>query len=83
MRTQTNRIARQVIAETGIGTVVFNDKLTDGSRSLKVWGWTITEYLQAKQRLEAAGCQVFLVQFATPVNFGQSLRSQIRLRVVE
>lgn len=84
MRTQTNRIARQVIAQTGRGTCIFNDKLVDGSRSLKVWGWSISEYRMAKRLLEEAGCEANIKQFNTVNSQGGWVRKlQTRLQVIE
>jgi hypothetical protein len=79
--TLTNKVARVVMATSGKGTTIFNDKLVDGSRSLKVWGWTRGEYFQAKQLLEQAGCQAELVEFVA--NKWGSIKKQIRLHVVE
>ena len=54
--TQTTRVARSIIHKTGRGSVIFNDRLADGKRSLKVWGWDMGEYLKAKRMLEKQGC---------------------------
>lgn len=51
------KIVRSVV---GKDKVVFNDMLSDGARSFKVWnchGWWIT----AERKLEAAGFQVELM----------------------
>ena len=79
--TLTNKVARVVMATTGKGTYIFNDKLVDGTRSLKVWGWTRGEYFQAKQLLEQAGCEAELVEFVA-WRYGKKFK-QVRLHVVE
>jgi hypothetical protein len=63
MLTKTGAIARAVIAMTGRGHMVFNDRLTDGRRSLKVWGWTDKDYETARELLTRAGCQVRVEEF--------------------
>ena len=79
--TLTTRVAQVVRATTGKGTQIFNDKLEDGTRSLKVWGWTRGEYFQAKQLLEQAGCTCDIVEFMT--RRWRARYKQIRLHVVE
>ena len=44
------------------GQFVFNDRLRDGRRSLKVWGWDKDTYARAKDMLEAAGCRCVIVK---------------------
>jgi hypothetical protein len=63
MLTKTGAIARAVIAMTGRGHMVFNDRLKDGRRSLKVWGWTNKDYETARELLTRAGCQVWVGDF--------------------
>lgn len=41
---------------------VFIDKLKDGRRSLKVWGWTAAQYAHAIDFLLARGCHVHVVK---------------------
>jgi hypothetical protein len=77
--TLTRKVAETVKAMTKRGTVIFNDKLCDGTRSLKVWGWTEMEYGRAQAMLSEAGCQVELVRFTKRY----SNREQIRLHVTE
>lgn len=60
MITTTTKVAKKII-KTGKGRNIFNDKLVDGRRSLKVWGWDTTEYLKAKRKLEKKGCVVEVV----------------------
>ena len=81
MMTKTAQIARAVTAMSGRGFCMFNDRLRDGRRSLKVWGWTAKEYETARDLLTQAGCGVTLVEFEG-VSWGMSKR-QIRLHVAE
>ena len=59
-RTKTGRVARE-LSKDGF---IFNDRLRDGRRSLKVWGWSERQYLLAKEKLEALGCTVEVVHVA-------------------
>ena len=56
--TKTGSVAQAVIAKTGCGSWVYNDKLKDGRRSLKVQLWDEQHYRMAKAELEAQGCTV-------------------------
>ena len=62
MLTKTTAIARNIIrsyrSNPGVPFLSFNDRLVNGRRSLKVWGWNENDYDKAKQQLEAVGCQV-------------------------
>jgi hypothetical protein len=62
MTTATRKIAQIVCKETGRGHMIFNDRLVDGTRSLKVWGWRQAEYKAAKALLESIGCKATLVE---------------------
>jgi hypothetical protein len=62
MITKTFRAAAQVRNLTGVDTVIFNDRLVDGRRSLKVLGWTYDQYLRTADILEQQGCKVTFVQ---------------------
>lgn len=81
MITLTAKVAQVVKATTGKGTKVFNDRLGDGARSLKVWGWDRGEYFQVKQMLEQAGCEAHLVEFVS-ARYGQRI-PKVRLHVWE
>ena len=81
MVTKTAHIARAVTAISGRGFLMFNDRLKDGRRSLKVWGWTFKDYEMARELLTRAKCQVRVVEFD-----GYSrgaVKRQIRLHVQE
>ena len=56
--TQTTKVATAVCKLTGRGWMKFNDKMKDGRRSLKVWGWTDEDYKNAERILTAMGCKV-------------------------
>lgn len=85
MITTTTKVAKKVIAKTGRGSTIFNDKLSDGRRSLKVWGWGEAEYLKAKKKLEKKGCTVKVVKVKS-YSYGAPagrIRMQTRLHVAE
>ena len=81
--TQTTKVANAVIALTGRGWMKFNDKLKDGTRSLKVFGWTEEDYADAAVLLRVMGCEVELVQFAGYSFRGGRNYTQTRLHVKE
>lgn len=58
MRTLTSIIAAAVSSAHKKSGLIFNDKLRDGRRSLKVWGWNSQQYAEAREMLERAGCYV-------------------------
>lgn len=74
---------RQVVNEIGNAGVVFNDKLADGRRSLKVWGWTRSEYVLAANKLREMGCKVEVVNFKRRVPGRAMSKVTIRLHVEE
>ena len=79
--TKTGTIARAVMTMNNSGLLMFNDRLRDGRRSLKVWGWTARDYETARELLTRAGCQVQVVEF-DGYSRGMAKR-QIRLHVTE
>lgn len=81
MTTLTTKVARKIQNETGLGRNLFNDRLQDGSRSLKVWGWSDKQYKNAAQKLRNLGCEVKIVCFKSR-SYG-SKHTQTRLHVVE
>ena len=62
MRTKTRATAQALSKSTGRGHIIFNDRLADGRRSLKVWGWQYSDYKVAKAMLEVFGCKVEMVE---------------------
>ena len=79
--TETTRTARKLIKQSGSGSCLFNDRLADGRRSLKVWGWKPDMYEFCKKELERAGHEVELVSF--PVTKWNRTVMQHRLHVLE
>ena len=43
--------------------IIFNDRLVDGTRSYKIWGWDLPDYNRALQALKSAGFTAKLVFF--------------------
>jgi len=83
MTTLTTKVARKIMNKSGKGTMLFNDKLESGGRSLKVWGWGEKQYLKAKRKLEKKGCRVDVV-VVKAYKYGASAdRMQTRLHVFE
>lgn len=83
----TSRIARSIAAAPNSDGKpgykhVFNDRLRDGRRSLKVWGWKPSQYDQAEQLLLAEGCQVKRVNIIRQSYRGDAVHV-IRLHVTE
>lgn len=60
---------------------LFNDKLADGRRSVKVWGWTERDYDKAKVELEKAGLKVEVVDLYS-YKYGSNFHTR-RLHVTE
>ena len=81
--TTTTKVANAVIELTGHGWMKFNDKLKDGRRSLKVFGWTDEDYANAAKLLTVMGCEVKLVHFAGYSFRGGRHYTQTRLHVKE
>ena len=81
--TQTTKVANAVIALTGRGWMKFNDRLKDGTRSLKVFGWTSEDYENTAKLLRVMGYEVKLVQFAGYSFRGGRNYTQTRLHVKE
>lgn len=81
--TKTGKIASAMIAAGRGWGGMFNDKLADGRRSLKVWGWDDSDYRKAKLLLEQEGCKVSMVKTRTVNCGGRTLRPSTRLHVTE
>lgn len=60
--TETRKLARRHMKTTNRGSVIFNDRLVDGSRSLKVWGWELPQYESFQQVLKGAGLRSDIVE---------------------
>ena len=81
--TATTAAANAVIAVTGNGWLKYNDKLKDGTRSLKVRGWTQKEYEMAQYILDMAGHETELVEFLSYSWRSYGSYTQMRLHVKE
>lgn len=78
--TQTTRIAREL---AGPRATIFNDRMVDGRRSLKVWGWKLHDYRECQRLLEAAGHKVEMIERNAPQTYFRAAGKQIRLHVTE
>ena len=78
MITKTYRVAAAVKALTGNGSVIFNDRLSDGRRSLKVWQWGYHDYLMASALLNNHGCTATIVKVTL-----KNGKFRFRMHVVE
>lgn len=54
----TTTIVKAYCLVNGKGTFIFNDKLKDGTRSVKVWQWDARDYMTVAHQLRMAGCAV-------------------------
>jgi ABC-type proline/glycine betaine transport system substrate-binding protein len=81
--TLTTRIANTIKQASGKGTIVFNDKLKSGERSLKVWGWSDEQYTLAKAILEQLGCTVKVVEVGPCPGYRNRTKPQTRLHITE
>ena len=80
--TKTGKIASAMIA-AGRGSIMYNDKLAGGRRSLKVWGWTDSDYRKAKLLLEQMGCKVEMVKTRIVKSSYHTQQPRTRLHVTE
>ena len=83
-----SKITQLIRAQAGKSRRVYNDKLADGTRSVKVRGWRKGDYKLAKSTLEAEGYEVKLVEFNIPSYVwgycgGSAKGKQVRLHVTE
>ena len=74
-------LTRKAVNQIGGAGVVFNDRLEDGTRSLKVWGWTYDKYEKCAELLTSQGCKVSIVQF-TKTRY-KTKKTVTRLHVIE
>jgi hypothetical protein len=81
--TETTRIANLVIHLTGHGWMKFNDKMNDGRRSLKVFGWEYKDYEMARNLLLIHGHYAEIVCFGAYSFRGGCNYTQYRLHVKE
>jgi hypothetical protein len=81
--TSISDIIRGVAAEVGRGNTYYNDKLKDGTRSIKVWGFHAQDYDILETRLMNAGYGVKRVKTPGEVYYGHRLNGSTRLHVRE
>jgi hypothetical protein len=61
--------------------IIFNDRLVDGTRSYKIWGWNLSDYNRALQALKSAGFTTKLVFFEGYSKRGRRQYIQPRIHV--
>ena len=61
--------------------IIFNDRLIDGTRSYKIWGWDLPDYNRALQALKSAGFTAKLVFFEGYSQRGRRQYIQPRIHV--
>jgi methionine-rich copper-binding protein CopC len=81
--THTTVAANVVTDMTGRGWMKFNDKLKDGRRSLKVFGWKLEDYKLARDILERAGQEAEIVTVSGYCARANRSYTQNRLHVRE
>jgi hypothetical protein len=52
----------QIVRKLAGNRIVFNDRLKNGGRSIKVWGWDPVDYRRAMDQIAQAGISCGLVQ---------------------
>lgn len=57
---ESSKIIRKL---AGPLATIFNDRLVDGTRSYKVWGWDVPDYAKALHALKSSGFSAKLVLF--------------------
>ena len=75
---ESSKIIRKL---AGPLATIFNDRLVDGTRSYKVWGWDIPDYNVALQALKSSGFSAKLVVFKGHSQRGRRQYSQPRIHV--
>lgn len=81
--TETRRLARRHIKHTGRGSTIFNDRLADGRRSLKVWGWSLANYESFQRVLKDAGLNSEIVSMPKRGYWAKPGDLQYRIHVDE
>jgi hypothetical protein len=82
-QTMTRAIVNAVKLIRQRGSVVFNDKLKDGRRSVKVWGWSSEDYEYCAETLRHAGLTVKVKSFNQMRSYNSTGYTQYRLIVTE
>ena len=76
---ESSKIIRKL---AGPMSTIFNDRLVDGTRSYKVWGWDLPDYNVALQALKSSGFSAKLVLFQGYSERKQRRYVQARLHVI-
>ncbi len=59
----TNKIVpARIVRELAGNKIMFNDRLSNGGRSIKVWGWQMADYQAAIQALVRQGVSCAIVR---------------------
>jgi hypothetical protein len=83
--THTTQVAKQINETYKIKDsyrTIYNDRLKDGRRSLKVIGWNYEHYIMAQDTLKGLGYESKIVSIPYPFKHNM-MRSQYRLHVNE
>ena len=60
--TESTRLARKHMKATNRGAHIFNDRLVDGRRSVKIWGWELLQYESFQRMLKGAGLNSEIIE---------------------
>ena len=83
-QTLSTAVAKALTAKRFRGNGIYNDRLKDGRRSLKVRGWNSADYREAASILKLLGCTVEIKEFNSPLSkFYKKPMPTIRLIVRE
>ncbi len=55
-------VPARIVRELAGNKIMFNDRLINGGRSIKVWGWQMADYHQAMDALARSGVGCKLVR---------------------
>ena len=76
---ESSKIIRKL---AGPLATIFNDRLVDGTRSYKVWGWDVPDYAKALHTLKSSGFSAKLVLFEGYSKRGRRQYIQPRIHVL-
>ena len=79
--TVTGKVVRRL---AGKDAIIFNDRMEDGARSVKVYGWGEKDYKRAAKKLRKLGHDAIISKrFVPKRGWDKGYRIQCRLQVVE
>jgi hypothetical protein len=61
--TTARKVVRALCDLKGTSPTIFNDRLKDGTRSVKVLGWTYEDYMLARDALDDLNIRSTIVSF--------------------